>query len=80
MARGKYKRKRERSRMRATMIEELDLPARIVNRLRGANIFTLADLVTYSEKEMATLPGVGKVALEGIVKAVQQHGAHLKDE
>ena len=70
MARGNYKRKRERSRMRATMIEELNLPARIVNRLRGANIFTLADLVTYSEKELATLPGVGKVALEGIVEAV----------
>ena len=34
MARGKYKRKRERSRMRATMIEELNLAARIVNRLR----------------------------------------------
>ena len=80
MARGKYKRKRERSRMRATTIEDLNLPARIVNRLKGANIFTLADLTTYSEKELATLPGVGKVALEGIVEAVQQSGAHLKDE
>ena len=47
---------------------------------RGKYKRKLADLVTYSEKELATLPGVGKVALEGIVEAVQQHGAHLKDE
>ena len=80
MARGKYKRKRENRRMRETMVEDLQLQTRVVNRLKGANIFTLADLVTYSEAEIAKFPGVGAAALESILKAVQQSGAHLKEE
>lgn len=80
MARGKYKRKREHKRMRAIMVEDLQLQTRVTNRLKGANIFTLADLVTYSKLELAKLPGIGPGALENIVEVVQQNGAHLKDE
>lgn len=80
MARGKFRRKRENKRMRITMIEDLQLQTRITNRLKDANIFTLADLITYSKTELAKIPGIGPSALESIMGVVHQNEAHLKDE
>lgn len=72
MARGKYKRQRERKMLRATMIDELMLPPRVFNSLKSAGINTLADLICYSEDELKKIPGIGTGAMECIRTAITQ--------
>ena len=66
MARGKYKRKRERRLQQIMTINMLGLSARVLHLLEKNGILTIADLIRYSEADLISLPGIGPTAVEEI--------------
>ena len=66
MARGKYKRKRERQAQRQVPIGNLGFSTRLQNLLESNGILNLADLMRKTDAELLTIKGIGSVALTEI--------------
>lgn len=66
MARGKYKRKRERQAQRQVPIGNLGFSTRLQNLLESNGILNLADLMGKTDAELLTIKGIGSVALTEI--------------
>ena len=61
----------------ARPIDALDLSVRNINTLKNANIHTLRDLVSKSEKDMLDAKGFGRKSLEELQEALGKMGLHL---
>jgi DNA-directed RNA polymerase subunit alpha len=61
-----------------TRIEQLDLPARVINALSTANIRTIGGLARKKSNDILTLEGIGEKGLEDIRKALSEFGVSLK--
>jgi DNA-directed RNA polymerase alpha subunit len=59
-------------------IEKLNLPVRITHCLIQNNLFTIADLLNYSSKELQDFCGIGNFSLSLIQKKLKKHGFFLK--
>ena len=66
MARGKYRRKRERQAQRQLLVEALGFPTRLQNLLENNGIRTLADLVGKTDAELLGIKRLGSAALAEI--------------
>jgi DNA-directed RNA polymerase subunit alpha len=61
-------------------VEKLNLPFRITQCLIQNNLFTIADLLNYSPKELQNFCGIGNFSLSLIQKKLKKHGFFLKGE
>lgn len=61
-----------------TRVEQLDLPARVINALSTANIRTIGGLARKKSNDILTLEGIGEKGLEDIRKALSEFGVSLK--
>ena len=61
-------------------VEKLNLPFRITQCLIQNNLFTIADLLNYSPKELQNFCGIGNFSLSLIQKKLKKHGFFLKME
>ena len=60
MARGKYRRKRERQQRRQMRIADLPLSEKIIKLLTEAGIQTIENLDRYSDSDLSQLPNFKK--------------------
>ena len=58
-------------------IDELELSVRSINTLKNANIHTVRDLVSRSEKDMLEAKGFGRKSMEELSEALEKVGLHL---
>lgn len=66
------------SKMYETIIDELNLPSRVINALLRENIETVADLVRRGEDELVGLKGVGRKSIDLIKEELEKMGVELK--
>ncbi len=60
------------------IIDELNLPSRVINALLRENIETVADLVKAGRESLTDMKGVGKKSIELIVDELKKMGIELK--
>lgn len=72
MAKGKYKRKRERKTQRSITLQMLGLSTRTANLLEKNGINNLADLIQRSEEDLINIPGIGASTIEEIRSGIQR--------
>ncbi|MBI4039629.1 DNA-directed RNA polymerase subunit alpha [Candidatus Daviesbacteria bacterium] len=58
-------------------IEELDVPARIVNALRAAKIETVGDLTSYQRKDLLKIKNLGAKSLSEVEKKLKEREVQL---
>lgn len=61
-----------------TIIDELNLPSRVINALLRENIETVADLVERGREDLTNLKGVGKKSIDLIEEELNKMGVELK--
>ena len=61
-----------------TIIDELNLPSRVINALLRENIETVADLVERGKEDLTNLKGVGKKSIDLIVEELNKMEVELK--
>jgi DNA-directed RNA polymerase subunit alpha len=61
-----------------TIIDELNLPSRVINALLRENIETVADLVERGKEDLTNLKGVGKKSIDLIVDELKKMEVELK--
>ncbi|MBP9690920.1 DNA-directed RNA polymerase subunit alpha [Candidatus Woesebacteria bacterium] len=61
-----------------TIIDELNLPSRVINALLRENIETVADLVDRGREDLTNLKGVGKKSIDLIVDELVKMDVELK--
>lgn len=60
------------------IIDELNLPSRVINALLREHIETVADLVKAGKEKLANMKGVGKKSIELIEEELKKMGIELK--
>lgn len=60
------------------IIDELDLPSRVINALLKENIETVADLFKVGREKLSKMKGVGKKSIELIVEELKKMGIEVK--
>lgn len=60
------------------IIDELNLPSRVINALLRENIETVADLVVKGQAQLVGLKGVGKKSIDLIQEELKKMGVELK--
>src|SRR3989338_2227315 len=60
------------------IIDELNLPSRVINALLRENIETVADLVKAGREALTNMKGVGKKSIEQIEEELKKMGIELK--
>lgn len=63
-----------------TIIDELDLPTRVVNALLREGIETIEDLIKRGKKELVDLKGVGKKSLDLIEKELEKLSVRFEED
>lgn len=66
------------NKMYETIIDELNLPSRVINALLRENIETVADLVKRGREDMIGLKGVGRKSIDLIEEELNKMGVELK--
>ena len=61
-------------------VEKLHLPFRITHSLLENHLYTIADLLNYSPKELQNFCGIGNFSLSLIQKKLKKMGLFLKTE
>ncbi len=61
-------------------IDDLELSVRAYNCLKRSNIYSIADLVAYTEQEMSKIRNLGKKSLKEVVDKVKEMGLTFKNE
>jgi DNA-directed RNA polymerase subunit alpha len=56
-------------------IDQLELPPRIYNCLRRANIHTLLDLLNYSREDLMRIENLGKESVEQVLEVLRKRFA-----
>ena len=59
-------------------IDVLDLSVRASNCLKRANIYTIGDLMTHTEDDLAKIRNLGKKSVDEIIDKLKNQGYHLK--
>lgn len=72
------KKESEDKRLYEIIIDELNLPSRVINALLRENIETVADLVKAGREKLTNLKGVGKKSIELIEEELKKMGIELK--
>jgi DNA-directed RNA polymerase subunit alpha len=67
----------EQEALLARSVDELELSVRSVNTLKNANIHTIGDLVSRSERDMLEAKGFGRKSLEELHEALEKLGLQL---
>jgi DNA-directed RNA polymerase subunit alpha len=68
------------NRLAEIIIDELNLPSRVINALLREKIETVADLIKVGRKKLAVMKGVGKKSIELIEEELKKLGILLKEE
>lgn len=63
-----------------TPVDDLDLTIRTNNILKGEHIFTVEQLVGYTDEQLIRMPLIGRKALNEIKEVLMQRGLKLKGE
>lgn len=66
------------NKMYETIIDELNLPSRVINALLRENIETVADLVKRGKEELTGLKGVGRKSIDLIEEELNKMGVEIK--
>lgn len=66
------------NKMYETIIDELNLPSRVINALLRENIETVADLVKRGKEDLVGLKGVGRKSIDLIEEELNKMGVELK--
>jgi DNA-directed RNA polymerase alpha subunit len=61
-------------------VDRLELTMRSANCLRGAKIFTIAQLLECTENELLAIPNLGKGSLKEIIEVLKIRGLRLKEK
>ncbi|MFN4212676.1 MAG: DNA-directed RNA polymerase subunit alpha [Microgenomates group bacterium] len=61
-----------------TIIDELNLPSRVINALLRENIETVADLLKVGEEKLSKMKGLGKKSIELIKEELKKIGIEFK--
>jgi DNA-directed RNA polymerase subunit alpha len=61
-------------------IEELELSVRAYNCLKRANIYTVADLLKKTERELMDIKNFGKKSAEEVIERLRSFGYHMASE
>jgi len=77
VARGKYKRKRERKNL-IIPISELGFSTRLTNILEKAGVHTLADLSALSSEQVKEIPGLGSASYTAVCEKLAERGKELR--
>ncbi len=64
--------------IQTTPIDELDVPVRVVNALKRAEITTIQDLAGLSRKDLASIKNMGQKSIDLIVKALKKFDIEIK--
>lgn len=72
------KKESEDKKLYEIIIDELNLPSRVINALLRENIETVADLVKVGREKLTNLKGVGKKSIELIDEELKKMGIELK--
>ena len=75
MARGKYKRKRERAALLDQPIDNLCLSGRVEKLLEQNGLYTVRDLANKRREDLSSIPGLGPASLAEIETAIRRHGS-----
>jgi len=62
------------------IIDELNLPSRVINALLREKVETVADLINVGRKKLVVMKGVGKKSIELIEEELKKLGIELKEE
>jgi len=62
------------------IIDELNLPSRVINALLREKVETVADLINIGKSKLAVMKGVGKKSIELIEEELKKLGIALKEE
>ena len=79
MARGRYKRKRERKLLQAIPISKLGFGTRLENTLAKAKVHTLADLSALTAAQLKNVPGLGEASYTAVCEMLAERGMVLLD-
>jgi len=71
---------KENNRFSEIIIDELNLPSRVINALLKEKIETVADLMKIGKKKLTTMKGLGKKSIELIGEELKKLGISLKEE
>ena len=72
------KKERVDQKLYEVIIDELNLPSRVINALLRENIETVADLVKAGKESLTGMKGVGKKSIELIEEELKKMGIELK--
>ncbi len=61
-----------------TPIDELDVPVRVINALKRAEITTIQDLAGLTRKDLASIKNMGQKSIDLIVKALKKFDIEIK--
>jgi DNA-directed RNA polymerase alpha subunit len=79
MARGKYKRRRERKPLQGITTADLGFNTRLVNTLAKANIHTLADLSGQTKESLGAIPGMGSASVHTVLEALAEKNITIQN-
>jgi len=71
---------KENNRFLEIIIDELNLPSRVINALLREKIETVADLMKVGKSKLTTMKGLGKKSIELIEEELKKLGVSLKEE
>jgi DNA-directed RNA polymerase subunit alpha len=71
---------KENSRFAEIIIDELNLPSRVINALLREKIETVADLMKVGKSKLVVMKGLGKKSIELIEEELKKLGVSLKEE
>lgn len=61
-------------------VDELSLTTRMRNFFKSEGIYTIAQVLKYSETELGRIPNVGKVSIAALQKELLSHGLRLSPD
>jgi len=71
---------KENNRFSEIIIDELNLPSRVINALLREKIETVADLLKVGKSKLLTMKGLGRKSIELIEEELKKLGVSLKEE
>jgi len=77
---AQQKKEKNDNRFSEIIIDELNLPSRVINALLREKIETVADLINIGRKKLLVMKGVGKKSIDLIEEELKKLGIQLKEE
>jgi len=77
---SQQEKEKENNRFSEIIIDELNLPSRVINALLREKVETVADLINVGKEKLITMKGLGKKSIELIEEELKKLGITLKEE